>query len=172
MAGQLARVTVAGCVVLALGACSTTDTTPEGTQRVETWSSNTVWIDGEAQTTESHTVDYEKLPEKGPEWAFKGIWHIEDYTDTKTGDRHCYVELFPAKVGTYNYTTRLTNQCAADMRNVAAWRPVGDPVGNVVILVDASGTNIGEFDRVNSGLFRGVFTLTSGEVVKAHFKNW
>lgn len=169
---QLSKTLIAGCAVLALAACSTTDTTPEGTKRVETWSSNTVWVDGEAQTTRSHTVDYEKLPEKGPEWEFQGIWRVEDYTDTRIGDRDCLVELFPAKVGTYNYRSRLTNECSGDMRNIAAWRPVGNPVGDVIILVDSSGTNIGEFDRVSRSLFRGVFTLTSGEVVKAHFKAW
>ena len=162
---------IAGAALLALGACTTTDA-PPGTRRVETWSSETIWVDGEARTIESHNVSYEKLPEKGPEWAFKGIWHIEDYTDQKVGSRHCYVELFPAKLGSYNHMSKLTAQCPAEMRNIAAWRPTGDPVGTVLILVDTSGTTIGEFDRVGANLFRGVFTLTSGEVVKAHFKAW
>ncbi|MGJ8529205.1 AprI/Inh family metalloprotease inhibitor [Maritalea sp.] len=154
-----------------LSACTTTEA-PEGTQRVETWSSNSTWVDGKKVTTNSHKVGFEKLPEQTKPFDFGGPWHIQDYDDEKSGNRHCYVDLKSAKLGTYNYAFRTIAECHLEMAHIAAWRPTGSTVGDVIILVDKSGTNIGEFDKVNKSLYRGVITLTNGAVVKAHLKRW
>ena len=150
----------------------TSSSSPPGTKRVETWGTKTTTEGGAKKTSKTHSVNYEKLPEKGPELVFKGIWHIQDYTQASEGNRHCFLELFPAKIGDYNYQLKVTNKCPTDMRNIVAWRPVGDPVGNQLILVAKDGANIGIFDKVGKSLFRGTFTLTTGQLIQAHVKGW
>ncbi len=169
----LIKITAAALISTAflLTGCGTAKS-PPGTKRVETWGTKTTTIGGVKQTTNTHNVENVKLAAKGPEWAFKGIWHIQDYTKSAEGKRNCFVELFPAKLGDYNYRLKVTKQCPVEMRNIAAWRPVGEPTGSHLILVDNQGANIGDFDRVGKNLFRGTFVLTSGEAVNAHVKGW
>lgn len=162
--------------VLALGACSSSYE-PEGTRRVETWGTETTWVDGKAVTKDTHSVDFEKIPDPpkaGVEVSLSGIWNIHDYTDTAQGNRRCYVDLQTQKVAGHDYfKVSITGQCPSEMHNVAVWRPVGNPEGDAIVMLDASGKRVGEFDKTTSrNLFRGVFTLASGEVVKAHLKRW
>jgi hypothetical protein len=165
-----------------LSACNvSTSDEPQGTRRVETWGSRTTTINGVTTTTKSHTVDYKKTDEtlwveSGKDADLLGIWRVRDYTDKALGKRDCVIDLLPAKAGEYNYRLRVVPECSNEMKNIAVWHPAGETVGDVIVLVDKSGANIGEFDRVQKGkyssLYRGIFTLTNGEVVKAHLQRW
>lgn len=158
--------------LLATAAC-TTDDTPEGKRRVETWETRTQFVNGERRTVKTHNVDYVDEPEKGPEWAFSGIWEIQDYDDVRQGDRSCYVELRPGKIDEYRYWLQpIPNRCDGSMTNLAGWRPVGATIGDQLILVDNSGRSIGQFDRIQRTLYRGIVELTNGQVVKAHMRTF
>lgn len=164
---------ILGVGILALLAGCTSTKAPQGQQRVETWSSSNTWVDGQKVSTNQHSVEYKNVPQtQSQNWAFTGVWNVEDYTDTAVGSRKCKVELFSTKVSEFSHRLRLLQPCQSEMRNIVAWRPTGETVGDMIILVDGGGANIGEFERVSASLYRGVFTLTNGEVVKAHLKRW
>lgn len=164
---------IIGAGLMAILAGCATDDTPQGQRRVETWTRSTTWVDGQKVTTNEHSVGYKDVPQTTTQnWAFTGVWNVEDYTDTAVGSRKCQVEIFATKLGEFNYRSRLLQPCHGEMRNIVAWRPTGETLGDVIIFVDGGGNNIAEFERIGASLYRGVFTLTNGEVVKAHLKRW
>ena len=158
-----------------LSACTTTDT-PEGKTRVETWSWETRMVDGVPTTTESHDVSYVDKPTPPPEVELGGRWRLADYTDDRLGDRECNLDLTAVSGGQYGNLTKVIGPCDASMRNVAGWRAVGAEIGDAIILLDRNGRRLGDLDRVQKGqfvsLYRGVFELANGEVVKVHLSRW
>lgn len=100
-------------------------------------------------------------------WAFAGVWRVEDYTETAIGARKCKLELFATQVNEQQYRLRLLQPCHSELRNIVAWRPEGELLGDAIIIVDGGGQDIVRFERVDVNLYRGEFMLTNGEKVQA-----
>ena len=156
----------AGLLAMTLAGCSSTDT-PDGYTRVETWTSS--WGPDGKKISEDHTVGYKKNPDYVQGAEYDGIWTLQDGRYAGTNKAYCLFELTSDKSGADTFGVRVnTHQCAAELLNVANWKPVA--LGGIGFY-DASGKQIGDFRRTSHDgdppRYNGEFTLAKGQVVKA-----
>lgn len=152
-----------------LAGCSTTGT-DDGGGVSHTWSSRTTWEESGPVTVSSYQTNTIEAPVKGPEWAFQGVWELEEYlaeTD-RMGETTCLLRLDPAKVSDKGHMLTLT-ACPAEMGHLAAWYPAGTRL----ILLDANDQPVADLAQQGGGrLYRGELVLASKAKMQVFFTGY
>lgn len=152
-----------------LAGCSSTGT-DDGGGVSHTWSSRTVWEDDGPVTVSSYQTNQVEAPVRGPEWAFQGIWELEEYlaaTD-RMGEMACQLRLDPAKVTDKGHMLTLI-ACDGEMSHLASWYPAGTRV----ILLDANGETVADLAQQGGGrLYRGELVLASKGRMQVFFTGY
>lgn len=165
------RVGLTTLIALAVAGCTMTGPGDTGPREAQIWSSRTTWdADGRPVTVTSHRTEIIAEPVRGPEWAFKGVWVLEEYVRStdRMGMMKCVMRFDTAKVMDRGHMITLAPDCFADMRHIHAWRPGGKGIE----LLDSNGAVIADMQQRTGRFYRGVMRLAGGHEIDTFFTGY